>query len=117
MAGAEDDDGPGVGVVGFEEEADGTATGHADVALEVPFDEAVGRGVGEQRAGFGDGFVFDFAAADGAVVEAVGVDEHFGADILRGGGDDVDEGDGDEGAAGGEEFFEVFPVGIHGCSR
>src|SRR4051794_36566604 len=72
VAGAENDDGPGVGVVGFEEEADGTAAGHADVALEVPFGEAVGLGVGDEGAGFGDGFVFDFAAADGAVEEAVG---------------------------------------------
>ncbi len=117
VAGAEDDDGPGGDVVGFEEEFDDAAAGHVDVGLEVPFDEAV-LGAGEEEGlGFGDGAGFDFAAADGSGAETGGGDEHFGADVLRGGGDDVDEGDGGEGGPGREELLEVFPVMGHGHSE
>ena len=43
VAGAEDDDPPVAVVVRFEEQLHRAAAGHADVALEVPFDELGGR--------------------------------------------------------------------------
>ena len=98
VAGAEDDDAPGAMVVRFEVELHDTAAGHADVALEIPFDEAALRGGAFEHQLFRelDRLLFDLAAADGADHEAARIDEHFGAGILRRAADGFDHGDRDE---------------------
>ena len=94
MAGAEDDDPPIAVIVGFEEQLHGTAARHADVTLEIPFDEfsqrrLIGR-LGEHRTSVLDGFEFDAPAANSPRVKSARRDEHLTARVLRSTADGLD---------------------------
>lgn len=96
MTGSEDHEVPGrSGGDRFKEQGHFSAAGHADVALEVPAVDDGGWTGGKKSGGFGKDSGFDFPAANGAGVAALGGGDELRPDVGRCAAAGLDDGDHD----------------------